>query len=884
MDGGRNLEHYILFAVALFAAIWFFWEYPQQDPRSAAKIDYSSEDIKLQAADRLTELGYTLGDYTVSDVSFIGNRQLLDSLQHKLGRQQATSMLQQSEHQNIKPYFWEVTFTHNEMQGNTIQGNGNGPIQFGSSADLRIRIDENGQFMSLVNPGEHLPHDNVQRYALSSVITPSVDTTGGQTMTAFSDSVLNRMLYFDMQKEHGNYTDYQPQSEAEVRTNLRQGIPYRHSVNDARAMADFYLQQTGWNRAELQPDTVFVQRIGSVNAANVRYSTVDGVYDQQLQINVAVAPTGALLGLQSTYNPAESQANGPQIGLQLIHFISILLLALAGIIIFFFRMRSRAIDTEAALVAAVVMGLIVPVSQFLVQLDSMNPFSANVSFDETVILFLNIGILGAISSICFFVLFAISDSITRQYWPQKLSVYDYLQRGLLFNKAVGFMVLRGVALAFVLAAFWTLLLNLFPQLYFSFNSLFVSEEAAWAPLYMLLTNSWFAFAVVCGIFLVIGSLAYGRTENKWLTAFVAIAASGLIIPFYKSFGPFWYELLQGAVFGAALTVIYFRWDFLTVFISHFLFLGLAASASGWIVPNSPDSFTFLVFVGVLGLLTVFAILSILMGKEEATLPEYVPSYVEELAQEQRIKQELHIAREVQQSFLPSKTPAYPGLDIAAVCQPAYETGGDYYDFIPLDDHRVAVAIGDVSGKGIQAAFYMTFVKGILHTLCRETDSPALVLKKMNNLFHDNASRGTFVSLVYGVVDLKKNTFTFARAGHNPILHVKTRSGKVNELQPNGLGIGLTKGKVFDNKIQEIELSITEDDMFLFYTDGIVEALNIEHKFYGTDKLIKLVKKLKHEPASNIVSNISDGVTRFIGQAKQHDDMTLMAIRFGNGEE
>ncbi|MDZ7695106.1 MAG: PP2C family serine/threonine-protein phosphatase [Balneolaceae bacterium] len=129
--------------------------------------------------------------------------------------------------------------------------------------------------------------------------------------------------------------------------------------------------------------------------------------------------------------------------------------------------------------------------------------------------------------------------------------------------------------------------------------------------------------------------------------------------------------------------------------------------------------------------------------------------------------------------------------MAAICKPAYETGGDYYDFIQLDDHRIAVAIGDVSGKGIQAAFYMTFTKGILHTLCRETESPAEVLKKANRLFYENARRGTFISLIYGIVDLRKKTFRFARAGHNPILHYAAQSQTMDLLQPSGIGLGLT---------------------------------------------------------------------------------------------
>lgn len=271
--------------------------------------------------------------------------------------------------------------------------------------------------------------------------------------------------------------------------------------------------------------------------------------------------------------------------------------------------------------------------------------------------------------------------------------------------------------------------------------------------------------------------------------------------------------------------------------------------------------------------------AILMGKEEKVLPKYIPEYVEELAQEERIKQELQIARQVQQSFLPTKIPDIGKLEMSALCQPAYETGGDYYDFVRLDDHRVGVAIGDVSGKGIQAAFYMTFIKGILHSLCHETDSPAELLKKTNRLFFDNAQKGTFISLVYGIIDTRQQTFTFSRAGHNPVLHMG-RTGTVQELQPGGLGIGLTRENSFDDNIREIRLDLEEGDILMLYTDGIVEALNEKRQFYGTSRLHERLRKMKEEPSGQIVKGLFEDVDGFIGNAAQHDDMTILLIRYG----
>lgn len=278
-------------------------------------------------------------------------------------------------------------------------------------------------------------------------------------------------------------------------------------------------------------------------------------------------------------------------------------------------------------------------------------------------------------------------------------------------------------------------------------------------------------------------------------------------------------------------------------------------------------------------LGIWGALAYVRGKDERALRRYVPEYIDELAQEERIRQELQIARKVQQSFLPVKTPDIEGLDIAAFCKPAYETGGDYYDFIRLDEHRIALTIGDVSGKGIQAAFYMTFIKGVLHSLCRETDSPAELLVKANRLFYDNADKGTFISLVYGIIDLEQQTFTFARGGHNPVIRINAETGAVEELRPDGLGLGLTRHALFDNNIEEIRLNLCEEDLLVLYTDGIVESLNETGYAYGNDRLVSLLKRKKEKRSAEILSALFTDVTSFIGRAEQHDDMTVVVVRF-----
>ena len=878
INSGTRLEYYTLFAMGFIAAIWFFIAYPSQDPRSVADVSFEKKEIELRAAEKLSDFGFSISDYTITDVIFRANESLLDSLQRYWGRQQAISTLKDHPMPNIKPYYWEVVFNKTSVEVTNSPTEERGPpMERENVKELRVRIDTDGKFMALVNESEHLPPNQVKRKALGSVFESTEDSVEQTVLDAVSDSLLSRMLYFDMQKPAGDNESYSKRSDNQVQSNFRRGIPYRYSANDAQALGDYYVAATGWDLSEFSRDTVFIKRIGSINAANIRYNFTEPILGQQARLDVVVAPAGALLQMEVDYNPNGSSRMDAEFIWGAIYIVIIFTLGIVGLFIFFFRMRARAIDTRSALVAAIIMGIIVPLYIFLGRVDEINPFSSTTPFNDTLALFLQMGVLGALSSVGFFVLVSLSDSIARQHWPEKLASYDYLRQGMIFNKPIGVVVLRSIALAFTLLGVWTLLLQFFPGLYLEVESVFLSERAAWPPLYLLLRNLWFTYSIMLAVFLGIGSQVYGRRNNLVLTGFITAVACGILVPVFFYFGPPHYVILLGFLFGLSLVAIYIKWDFLTLLVTHFLFSGILGTTTGWMVINSPDAYIFYFMIGFLILLAAGASVAIFTGKEERLLPGYIPSYVEELAQEQRIKQELQIAREVQRSFLPARMPQIPKLDIAAICKPAYETGGDYYDFIQLDENRVAVAIGDVSGKGIQAAFYMTFVKGLLHSLCRETDSPAEVLKKTNRLFYENATKGTFISLVYGIIDLEKNEFTFARAGHNPVLHINKADKKVKELQPGGLGIGLTKDQIFDNKIEEIKLSITEDDVFLLYTDGIVEALNEKHQFYGTKNLIRLVKKHRRKSAQTIVSTVSDGIEAYIGKAKQHDDMTLMAI-------
>jgi len=874
----RNL----FFALGLLAAVWFFVGYPSQDPRSLINLtNFDAETIEQKAKQKLESIGYNPDNFN-TEIRFLSNRRLLDSLQQKMGRDKLVAQFQQKNFSNIVLFYWEVRFyTAGKKRGEIIVGgnqdessDNRGPTE----ADIKIHFNQSGKFLELLNPKNAVHRETVNRRALASTFGTHADSAA-TLLSTYSDTALTNQLLIDLQRSWGQFN----QSDTEQLERLKKAKdlkrPFRLSAHDVFKMASYYLQDTGWGTTELAQDTVYLGRVNGSNTVTAKFLASDPSLDQQLSLAVRLTSTGGLMSLESKYNPDQKsvRTNG---GLwSVIQDMVLLIFCLGVVVLFFFRIRVRAIDTQPALVVSILAGLAVSLLAGLYLFQQAAFLNNGVDWTQNLQLLLGTGLSGAAASLGFFMLFSVADSITRQHWPQKLKVYDYLRQGMIFNKPVGFMLVRAVTLGFILSGLWTLLLWGMPQFFFDIkNAVFLSHQAIWPPLFVALSNGIYSFCFVLGIFLVIGSQVLAKTSSKIVTALVLVVACGVFVPFSGYFGPQLYKVIAGIVVGGAMLVIYMQWDFLTLLFSHFFFLSLIWTTTGWIVPGSLDSTIFILLLVLMAIFFGVGLAAIGRGTEEKMLPRYVPQYVEELAQEERIKQELQIAREVQQSFLPVRTPEFEDLELAAICKPAYETGGDYYDFVQLDDNRVAVMIGDVSGKGIQAAFYMTFVKGVIHSLCHEIDSPAEVLKKTNRLFCDNAPRGTFISLVYGIVDLDKKTFHFARAGHNPILRITSGNGSLEELQPNGIGIGLAKGESFEKHIEEVEIPLSGDDLLVLYTDGIVEALNEHQTFYGTKRLNNILKRNKKKSAKQILELLSQDVKTFVGKAEQHDDMTMLIMK------
>jgi serine phosphatase RsbU (regulator of sigma subunit) len=251
------------------------------------------------------------------------------------------------------------------------------------------------------------------------------------------------------------------------------------------------------------------------------------------------------------------------------------------------------------------------------------------------------------------------------------------------------------------------------------------------------------------------------------------------------------------------------------------------------------------------------------------------------AEKERLEEELRIARTIQMSLLPKDRVSMPGLSIAALCLPANEVGGDYYDFIPLSDGRLAILIADVSGKGTSAALYMAELKGLSLSLSRMYDSPRLLLIEANKILAANLDSRSFITMVYAVIDMKQRKMTYARAGHNPILQLSAnggRSPRAQVLAPDGLGLALDRGSQFEKILEEESIPLESGDLFLFFTDGVTEAMNDRSELFGDDRLRGILEENSDLPMEELRGKMVDEVFNFAGGAVQHDDMTMVLVK------
>jgi sigma-B regulation protein RsbU (phosphoserine phosphatase) len=248
-------------------------------------------------------------------------------------------------------------------------------------------------------------------------------------------------------------------------------------------------------------------------------------------------------------------------------------------------------------------------------------------------------------------------------------------------------------------------------------------------------------------------------------------------------------------------------------------------------------------------------------------------FAADVLERRRLEKELAIAREIQQSFLPSSAPVVPGFDLAGTTLTHDQVGGDYYDFIPVSETRLGLAIADVSGKGIPASLIMAgFRMGLLAEI-RNEYALGVVMRKVNHLLHESTERDKFVTAFYGVLDWKNAMFIFSNAGHNPpiLLH---RDGTAERLAEGGVALGVLP----EANYEERPVALAVGDVLLMYTDGVSEAENGTLEQFGEARLEEVLRRNASRTAAEIRQAIVDAVLEWTGDRGPTDDLTLLVAR------
>jgi phosphoserine phosphatase RsbU/P len=260
--------------------------------------------------------------------------------------------------------------------------------------------------------------------------------------------------------------------------------------------------------------------------------------------------------------------------------------------------------------------------------------------------------------------------------------------------------------------------------------------------------------------------------------------------------------------------------------------------------------------------------------------ELLENLTTEITQRERISREMEIAREVQERLFPQSYPKVAGVDLAGYCRPAHAIGGDYYDFFVLSDGRLALALADISGKGISAALLMASLRASLRSIASLQQSDvANLIRRVNNLVYESSTTNRYATFFYAEFDPSTRLLTFVNAGHNsPYI---LRGNQAIPLEATGTVVGLLP----DAEYAQATIPMHSGDVLLAYSDGISEAMNHEDEEWGEDRMVATARQLLNQPdcthtAQQLLDCVLAAADKFTSGAPQHDDMTLLVCAVG----
>ncbi len=250
-------------------------------------------------------------------------------------------------------------------------------------------------------------------------------------------------------------------------------------------------------------------------------------------------------------------------------------------------------------------------------------------------------------------------------------------------------------------------------------------------------------------------------------------------------------------------------------------------------------------------------------------------YKKEEEEKQRIQKELEIMRNLQQSILPKKFPTLPGISLAGMSLPALEVGGDFYDYLKVDEKRFGLTIADVAGKGMPSALFMALSRNTIRSFAFSNYSPEAILECSNKLIYKDSDAGMFVTIFFVLCDIEKKKVTYSNGGHGVQLYYRKSKGKCFRLTTKGVPLGV----VDDTEYEENSIKYEQGDFLFLYTDGVIEAFNEKNEEFGEENLIRIIEKNYNKSPENLIELINFELNWHTKGCKQFDDITMMILKF-----
>lgn len=812
---GKDIILFLLLICASAGLLYVI--YPQINPVDGLKVSVSADSVEKAASELAEKLGYQTS-LRISKVNLKRHFDLLRYLQNKENHARSREL----DFSRLPLYYYQVEWTK--------------PFDLGSSADISsslsfsLSFDTQGRLIGL---RRQLP-DSAKTVHITATEADSIARDFLARYSAFGavlqDSSLNR------------YPAGQNKETFSIHPAGRQPDQSRSASHKNEPVRTDYSFTFKKSFAELpQP------------------------------LNIRIELAGNMVTLLETEFDLPQQSTGMAgVLISILQIISVLVVFILALLEGIRRLRSYELGFRPAVLLA-----LLSLSAKIVEILSLTRVITGWEFVFIIIfgpIFTGLGVL---------LLWPVAESISRDYFGQSFFSLDLLMKGFASHSSVGANILRGLALGgatLVLTLTAWLLTNILSPVKVTPAEI-ASLNIFTAPhpvLYIFCKNlPRTIFMTALFILLTPSVLRKYIRPQLW---FVLI--SGLLFSLYLAdwLKPAQHSLLIFGVFTLISILVFLKTDVLTAGLAIFTFLTTLEFSELFMVSHPDFNLSGLTALSLPGLMLAYSVYALLSRDPAVDEQRVQPLFVRHINERQRLQRELEIAREVQMSFLPSKMPDFPGLQLSAECIPAQEVGGDYYDFIHNEPSRLAVAIGDVSGKGTEAAFYMTLSKGFLKAVARSGDRAAQILKKMNRLFYENARRNTFISMEYACFDMTRKEVNLARAGHNPVLVWNNAEKKIMELTPSGIALGLDREQAFGQRIEDVVLALHPEDVFLFFTDGLTEAMNGRREEFGIERLKSALKEHAHLTAREIHQSIFRAVHKFTGRATQHDDMSLVVVK------